>query len=237
MKKVFDPCVNRTLELIDGQVASVMKGNLSKPKMVLVVGGFGRNPYLYLKIQEYCAARGISTRQPMNPWSAVARGAVCRGLEGEAAGLIQVRLARKFYGTPASEVYNARLHHPDDMYTDPLTGRAMAKGQMAWMCSKGDRLPEGQPRTIGIDVCKNFKVDDPRDCGALLVGCDDDEPPKRFASPSECFSFPQLFTFFGFIFSILPPFFFFFSFFVRSYSNALSFLWLLPVLGPAFLPL
>ncbi len=32
MKKLFDPCMNRTLELIDGQVASVVKTTGSKPK-------------------------------------------------------------------------------------------------------------------------------------------------------------------------------------------------------------
>jgi len=33
MQQVFDPCVNRTLELIDGQVDSVMKAGLGKPKV------------------------------------------------------------------------------------------------------------------------------------------------------------------------------------------------------------
>ena len=32
MKELFGPCVNRTLELIDGQVASVMKAGHGKPK-------------------------------------------------------------------------------------------------------------------------------------------------------------------------------------------------------------
>jgi hypothetical protein len=36
MKQVFDPCVNRTLELIDGQVAAVMKAGLGKPKVILL---------------------------------------------------------------------------------------------------------------------------------------------------------------------------------------------------------
>jgi hypothetical protein len=33
MKEMFDPCVNRTLELIDGQVASILKDGRSKPKV------------------------------------------------------------------------------------------------------------------------------------------------------------------------------------------------------------
>jgi hypothetical protein len=33
MKKIFDPCVNRTLELIDGQVMDMMKNAKVKPKV------------------------------------------------------------------------------------------------------------------------------------------------------------------------------------------------------------
>jgi len=33
MIEIFDPCVNRTLELIDGQVASVLKSGKPKPKV------------------------------------------------------------------------------------------------------------------------------------------------------------------------------------------------------------
>lgn len=36
--------------------------------MVLVVGGFGRNAYLYRKIEEYCKERGIGTRTPQFPY-------------------------------------------------------------------------------------------------------------------------------------------------------------------------
>jgi hypothetical protein len=81
--EIFDPCVNRTLELIDGQVEAVMQRHGVKPKvglrsitsrrkltdqqMILVVGGFGMNQYLFNKITEYARARGIFTRQPQHP--------------------------------------------------------------------------------------------------------------------------------------------------------------------------
>ena len=67
MKEIFDHCVNRTLELIDGQVASIIQSGKPKPKMVLVVGGFGRNDYLYKKVQEYCQPRKIGTLRPKSP--------------------------------------------------------------------------------------------------------------------------------------------------------------------------
>lgn len=33
MRAIMDPCVNRTLELVDGQVASLVKGGRAKPKV------------------------------------------------------------------------------------------------------------------------------------------------------------------------------------------------------------
>jgi hypothetical protein len=35
--------------------------------MILVVGGFGMNKYLFNKVTEYAQARGIFTRQPQHP--------------------------------------------------------------------------------------------------------------------------------------------------------------------------
>ncbi|KAK3997750.1 hypothetical protein QBC44DRAFT_228707 [Cladorrhinum sp. PSN332] len=188
MEQIFLPCVNRTLELIDGQVASVMKNKLGKPKMVFVVGGFGRNPYLYRKVQEYCQQRGIETRQPPRPWSAVARGAVCRGLElgtnssgTKVVGVVAVRLARKHYGTPLAQAWRPSVHHPDDMFIDEYTGHKMARGQMNWLVDMGDRLPEDIPRVLSVDVCTHFEADENREIGATLVGCSEEIAPRRFA--------------------------------------------------------
>ncbi|KAH8898759.1 actin-like ATPase domain-containing protein [Thozetella sp. PMI_491] len=168
MRQFFDPCVNRTLELIDGQA-------------VFVVGGFGLNNYLFQKIQEYCKSRSIQTRRPKHPWSAVARGAVCRGLEGKTSGLVAVRLARKFYGTPVSRLYNPDLHIEADAYIDEYTGRKMAKGQMVWLTEKGDRLPEDIPKTFEIQVSSHFTYLEEKEIGAQLCACTEDAAPRRYA--------------------------------------------------------
>ncbi|ORY18798.1 hypothetical protein BCR34DRAFT_472752 [Clohesyomyces aquaticus] len=184
MRDIFDPCINRTLELIDGQIASILRAGRVKPKMVIVVGGFGRNEYLFKKVTEYCNERGILARQPTFPWSAVSRGAVCRGLEGPMTGLVAVRLARKHYGTPISVPYRAGIHNAVDMYTDEFTGTKYAKGQMRWMVEKGERLPESNPKKASIECCCTFKKSDDREFGAVLVGCDEEVAPKRYADDS-----------------------------------------------------
>ncbi|KAF3129560.1 hypothetical protein TWF703_008847 [Orbilia oligospora] len=179
MKQLFDPCVSSTIKLIDGQATAVMKAGLGKPKMVLVVGGFGRNEYLYRKIKEYCSSIGTEIRRPRFPWSAVSRGAVCRGLEPASGGLVAVRLARKFYGTPVSTIFLPSVHKPEDMYIDGYTGCRMAKGQMRWLSEKGDRLPEAHPRKIEIQVSFSFRPEEPRQVGVTLVGFSEDKAPER----------------------------------------------------------
>lgn len=149
--------------------------------MVILVGGFGRNAYLFKKVSEYCAEHDILARKPTFPWSAVARGAVCRGLEGPASGLVLVRLARKHYGTPVSVPYIAGVHNAADMYIDELTGSKYARGQMRWLVDKGERLPETSPKKVSILCSCSFKRTEDRTFGAVLVGCDEDEVPSRYA--------------------------------------------------------
>jgi hypothetical protein len=117
-------------------------------------------------------------------WSSVVRGAVCRGLEGPQAGLVEVRLARKYYGTPASEPFNARIHDQSDRYIDEYDGRAYARGQMTWLVDKGERLPEKTPKVVSIECSASFRLDEERQFGAVLVGCDEDEAPRRYAHNS-----------------------------------------------------
>jgi hypothetical protein len=67
------------------------------------------------------------------------------------------------------------------MYQDQFTGARYAKGQMTWLIEKGERLPEGTPKKVGIECCCKFKSKEDREFGAVLVGCDDDDAPRRYA--------------------------------------------------------
>jgi molecular chaperone DnaK (HSP70) len=116
LTEIFNPCVNRTLELIDGQVAEIHKTG-ARVKCVFLVGGFGKSNYLFKKIEEYAVERGFSAMRPANPWSAVARGAVARGLEPDGAGMVELR-------------FIPGVHSESDAYIDELTGEKRARGQM-----------------------------------------------------------------------------------------------------------
>ncbi len=92
-----------------------------------------------------------------------------------------VRLSRKFYGTPVSRLFNPSIHSEADMYINENTGRRMAKGQMAWLVEKKERLSEDQPKVLTIDVSANFTPDEDRELGAILAVCSEDVAPARFA--------------------------------------------------------
>ncbi|KAG0637899.1 hypothetical protein HOY80DRAFT_907084 [Tuber brumale] len=178
-QEIFDPCINRTLELIDGQIAAVQSRD-SRVKYVFLVGGFGKSEYMFKKVQEYCVARGLETRRPPFPWSAVVRGAVARGLEGEGSGLVQLRMCRRHYGTPVSEHFDETKHTAQDMYVDDLTGEGFAKGQMHWLLTKGESLSATTPKRVSIECCRTFRPTDSRVFSAKLVACNDDYAPRRY---------------------------------------------------------
>jgi len=96
---------------------------------VFLVGGFGSSEYLYKRVEEYCRDRGFGVRRPLNPWSAIVRGAVARGLEPNGGGLVELRKCRLHYGTPVAQRFIPGKHSESDAYIDELTGEKYAKGK------------------------------------------------------------------------------------------------------------
>jgi hypothetical protein len=77
------------------------------------------------------------------------------------------------------------IHQIDDLYTDEFTGSKYARGQMTWLADKGERLPESIPKKASIEVCRKFKKSDDRKFAAVLVGCNEDNAPSRYADDSK----------------------------------------------------
>ncbi|KLU92190.1 hypothetical protein MAPG_11136 [Magnaporthiopsis poae ATCC 64411] len=181
MKQVFKPCVDRVLKLITSQINAVVSAGHQKPKMVFLVGGFGKNDYLYKMIEEYCSRRRIQVRRPVYPWSAVARGAVCRGLELDPSSLVAVRLSRAFFGAPLNARFDPSKHSPLCSYICPFTGQKMASGQMSWLLNKSERLPESDPKVIKLAACVRFFTTQQARASARLVTCGEDVAPTDAA--------------------------------------------------------
>jgi len=67
------------------------------------------------------------------------------------------------------------------MYIDEYDGCKYAKGQMTWLVAKGERLGESAPKKAFIEVYRQFRPGEDRTFGAVLVGCDEDDAPQRYA--------------------------------------------------------
>lgn len=63
MKGLFDPCVNRIVDLIQGQIQQVERTK-NRVKNVFLVGGFGESPYLQQELKKSLDLRKIKMRRP-----------------------------------------------------------------------------------------------------------------------------------------------------------------------------
>jgi hypothetical protein len=71
--------------------------------------------------------------QPVYAWTAVVRGAVLRGLEGN---MVISRKARMHYGTSYATVYDEEKHSVSERYWSPLWERWMVSDRMQWHIAK-----------------------------------------------------------------------------------------------------
>lgn len=131
----------------------LLKSNPTAPnndvKGIILVGGFGQNVYLYMRLKqhfnslnppEYSAhpsdfltEKHVEVIQPPNAWTAVVRGAVLRGLDGS---MVVSRRARRHYGTTYSTMFDASKHPTEDRYWSPLWERYMVSDRIQWHLKK-----------------------------------------------------------------------------------------------------
>ena len=105
-----------------------------------MVGGFAESPYMYRKISVLSSKHGIQTIKPVHAWSAIARGATVKGMEGPGRDPIKFRKCRRHYGTAVSQVFVAGRHQEVDAYICSYSGIKRARQQMNWLLTKGQDL-------------------------------------------------------------------------------------------------
>jgi hypothetical protein len=154
IKDIFDPVVKEVCDLVQGQVDSLRaKGGVVSG--IILVGGFGQSQYLYRKLKAHFTSpapppyserpthagaaaieeefASCEVMQPVYAWTAVVRGAVLRGLEGN---MVISRKARMHYGTSYATVYDEDKHSVAERYWSPLWERWMVSDRMQWHIAK-----------------------------------------------------------------------------------------------------
>ncbi|KAK8087020.1 Hsp70 family protein [Apiospora phragmitis] len=153
IKEIFEPVVKEVCDLVQGQVDTVRsKGGIVSG--IVLVGGFGQSDYLYRRLKSHFTSAApppyterpthssgnaitengsIEVMQPLYAWTAVVRGAVLRGLEGN---MVISRKARNHYGTSYATVYDEDKHSVSERYWSPLWERWMVSDRMQWHIAK-----------------------------------------------------------------------------------------------------
>lgn len=153
VKDIFEPVVKEVCDLVQGQVDRLRaKGGVVSG--IILVGGFGQSDYLYRRLKSYFTSAApppyserpthasassvgdhaaIEVMQPVYAWTAVVRGAVLRGLEGN---MVISRKARMHYGTSYATVFDEEKHSVSERYWSPLWERWMVSDRMQWHIAK-----------------------------------------------------------------------------------------------------
>ncbi|KAJ5365517.1 hypothetical protein N7517_008403 [Penicillium concentricum] len=140
VKGIFDPIIEQIENLVVEQRTSV-KAAGHTTKAIILVGGLGASGYLFKRLQ--AASDGIQIMQPPNAWSAVARGAVIRGQEGNQ---VERRIARCSYGINVSVKFDPKKHPADqNLEWCPYEEQWKARNRMTWYIRKGESLTESEP--------------------------------------------------------------------------------------------
>ncbi|KAF3932409.1 hypothetical protein ABW19_dt0208537 [Dactylella cylindrospora] len=116
LRDIFDEVIIEVVTLVEGQIDGIKGGSDQKGvKAILLVGGFGENDYLRSCLEERFP--DIQVIVPPNSWTAIARGAVMRGLSkfSQAPALeISSRLSEGSYGTDVYVTYDPNNHEHKD---------------------------------------------------------------------------------------------------------------------------
>lgn len=180
VQRIFDPFVDRIVKLVQAQVTAVQQ-NGENVAAILLVGGFGSSEYLYKRLRDttYGSARTrIEVLQPKNAQTAIARGALIRGLEGSAVTERRVPL---HYGCSASIPYIPGLgpEAARRMTLDWLTGQRMIDGHLSWYMHKNDALTESfsGSHKFYVNIPASFSPSD-LIYRCSLLHCEEDTPPE-----------------------------------------------------------
>ncbi|KAI1083932.1 actin-like ATPase domain-containing protein [Whalleya microplaca] len=195
IKEIFEPVVQEVCDLVQGQVNGLRsKGGIVSG--IILVGGFGQSDYLYRRLKAHFTSaapppyterpthastsldgenHNIEVMQPLYAWTAVVRGAVLRGLEGN---MVISRKARMHYGTSYATVYDESKHSVSERYWSPLWERWMVSDRMQWHIAKGEAISPLSP--IAFHYTRNFRPGQSLIVTDDLIACDADEPPVAY---------------------------------------------------------
>ncbi|KAL9629086.1 MAG: hypothetical protein Q9204_005479 [Flavoplaca sp. TL-2023a] len=150
IRGLFNPVIDRVLDLIKVQVSSVTSVNL-----VVLVGGCGESEYLYQRVRMWASRAQIRVLHLHEAATAIVRGAALEGLETTGMSKTNVvRRARRWYGVTVHETFVDGKHLPEDHFSNGDSRRMLATNQVRWFIRKvawGAWLPQRPSQTYQME--------------------------------------------------------------------------------------
>ncbi|KAF1979396.1 actin-like ATPase domain-containing protein [Bimuria novae-zelandiae CBS 107.79] len=182
--RIFEFPLRRTKELVEDQILRAQRTGKAKVKYVFMVGGFAESPYMHKEIAALALGHGVGTIRPPYAWSAIARGAAAKGLEGDGRTPIKSRICRRHYGTRTSQLFDKHRHLKLDAYICSFTGEKRATGQMDWLINKGQELAASEKDHGKLYLVHQVWANQAKVLTIPLSASDKDKAPTRSADPT-----------------------------------------------------
>lgn len=194
---LFRPIVAAIIKLVEQQMAS-LQSQAKRVSGIILVGGFGQSRCLYRCLQTRFAYveppppysngsfdrresdRRFEVMQPNHAWTAVVRGAVLRGLEGNE--LVLSRKARRHYGVLMRTEWKSGTHSKNECVWDKDEEKWMVDNRVEWYITKGQTCASKD--SILFPFYNTFRQRTGMSQISTLVICDDDVPPEKY-DPSD----------------------------------------------------
>ncbi|EPS43619.1 hypothetical protein H072_2450 [Dactylellina haptotyla CBS 200.50] len=147
LKILFDPVVDKIIQLVDGQVEAVSRNSATVSK-VFLVGGFGESQYLYDRMVRWARERSppLVVVNPSKSWSAMMRGAVAHSLQP----VVEARKLRQHYGFSSDPKFEPSLHDVSRAYFCPFSQKTFASDGVKWTALMDDDIEENEEVKFSI---------------------------------------------------------------------------------------
>ncbi|KAI1307114.1 hypothetical protein F5Y03DRAFT_405699 [Xylaria venustula] len=185
LRPIFDKIIAQINELATKQITAIKAKTRKQPKLLILVGGFGRSPYMFTYLKGALKS-GITVLQARGdkPWTAICRGAtISRADELNPTAVkqlqVQSRIARSNYGWVYRALFDSGIHDPRDKCWDDIQGMWLADNQMQWVIKRGDDISLQKTKTY--DYFQPWAADErgQPNIEKTVHCCDDANPPSR----------------------------------------------------------
>ncbi|KAI1423137.1 hypothetical protein F5Y12DRAFT_759014 [Xylaria sp. FL1777] len=184
LQPIFDKIVSQIGGLAQKQINAIKTKTSRLPKLLILVGGFGRSPYMlkYLKKNLHSQITVLQARGD-KPWTAICRGAtISRASElssTDKQSLVKSRIARLNYGWTYHVPFEYGVHKQQDKFWSHDLGEWRANNQMQWVIKRGDDISLKKAKTYDYFITWPINKQGWDSFTHRVYTCDDLNPPSR----------------------------------------------------------